>query len=264
LEFSDRFLYWSLVRVLVGWLVASGCYHPNAAGECVATCAHDIDCPDQLACGNDGLCRDQGAMDCRDRAGDAFPDVLVGDGAPVCFGGGTSVLQPAFCRTSFPLGLIVESFDTDDSCGTTGHEVFVQDGGTEVCIVYAVQITISGNAQITGSRPLVLAAARNITVSGGLSVATFRGGTRGAGASFSTCQALGGRQDMGAGGGGAPGGSFKGIGGNGATSATAMNTLASPPSRCPSSSAAVAPAAVAVRVQTARLAAAAIPAERST
>jgi hypothetical protein len=211
--------------------VLSACYRPAAIGECAAACAHDIDCPGELACGGDGLCRDRDALDCHDRPTiDASPDI-GGDIGPVCFGGdGISKLAPMFCASSVPPHIDVTSFNTDTGCSGPGFAMWGQNAGPPVCIVYAGTISVdSPSARITGSIPLVLASAGTITITGGLSVASSQQPqVDGAGASFTGCRISPGNADTSASGSGAPGGSFRGIGGAGGSSPSKVGVAAAP------------------------------------
>ena len=219
------------MRVLVGWLVLSACYRPSPVGECSATCARDSDCPNELACGLDGLCRDRAGIDCRDRPpGDAFPDVLVGNDAMVCFGGdGSSKLRATFCPTALPIGTKLHDFSTD-SCSEAGMIVVSQDPGSDVCLVVAETIAVTTAVHVTGTRPLVLAAVGDITISGGVDVSsTHPPSLAGAGASFAGCANTPGMDNADGGASGGAGGSFGGTGGGGGRSMTTVVTSPGPP-----------------------------------
>jgi hypothetical protein len=208
----------------------AACYRPSAVGECTATCVRDTECPGELACGTDGLCRDRGGIDCRDRPpGDAFPDVLVGNDAMVCFGGdGTSKLQATFCPTAFPVGAQLHDFSTD-VCSETGMIVLPQNPGSEVCLVYAEMIVASAAVHVTGTRPLVLASAGDIMISGGVDVSsTHPPSLAGAGASFEGCPNTPGMDNANGGASGGAGGSFGGTGGGGGRSTMTVNTSPGP------------------------------------
>jgi hypothetical protein len=83
------------------------------------------------------------------------------------------------------------------------------------CFVVGTNISVTG-VVVTGSRPLVLFASGNITVSGGIDAASHRDGTTGPGAASQLCSAFprGPKNDTSGAGGGA-GGTFRTKGGNG-------------------------------------------------
>jgi hypothetical protein len=132
---------------------------------------------------------------------DAPPDAVLG---PYCYGAGLVRI----CLQAVPANtrMLAGAVDTDTTCE------LVDQG---FCVITGDTITIpNGIARATGSRPLVLVAARTITVDGTLDVSSGVGGS-GAAANFAGCQlAMAGESDTGGGGGGA-GASFVGRGGNG-------------------------------------------------
>src|SRR5580765_1670945 len=62
-------------------VVVTGCYRPStAAGACHARCDPAIgDCPNQLTCGSDGVCRDPNSPTCPSEDG---PDGGASGGGP--------------------------------------------------------------------------------------------------------------------------------------------------------------------------------------
>lgn len=134
-----------------------------------------------------------------------------GDGSveDACYGTGIVQLclgEPASGATMLPDGTL----DTDSSplCATN-----VISGGTGACVVAGntVVLPTGGVLVATGSKPLIVVAHDSITISGTLSVASRREGSRGAGSSTGTCNAAAAPT----GGGGGAGGSFGGLGGDG-------------------------------------------------
>jgi hypothetical protein len=170
-----------------------------------------IACACSVACtfpsqGQDGavtIDADPGTVDDVDAAPPA-------DAAWPCVGAGVAVVcEPA------PSGALVLAdavFDTSSDPRCLGRVL----GGVEVCLVWAETITVTASVQVIGTRPLVLAAADELTtaVAARLDVSAY-GALPGAGGNSVACGTpTAGEDDLGGGGGGA-GGSFQGRGGDG-------------------------------------------------
>src|SRR5262249_51243281 len=153
----------------------------------------------------DGLCHHDG-VDCGSSDGGVFGGSA--DAGQICFGGGMSRLQPAICYTTLPLDLDLQGLNTDN-CDPLGR-VLLQQNGVEVCVVAAMTFTVATNpTQIRGTRPLVLAAAKSITINGAVTVASANGNSLpGAGSDPVACDPRNGVPATAGGGGGAAGGSF--------------------------------------------------------
>jgi len=97
------------------------------------------------------------------------------------------------------------------TCSTTS--------GIDACVIAGRSISVAAGttARVTGSRPLILIASQQITISGTLDAASHRGVSDGPAANAGPCSS-GRNPDIGVGGGGGWGGSFSTTGGNGGES----------------------------------------------
>lgn len=139
------------------------------------------------------LIRDGGPID--------TPDV---PGTDVCFG--TGLVRPCFASAPMnPVSLTAPiNTDTSPLCNADPRNA-------AWCVIPGTTIGVQGGVVATGARPLVLVATMTIGIQGTLEVASYRGGSIGAGANPVACNA--GTAPGTSGGGG--GGSFGGQGGNG-------------------------------------------------
>lgn len=124
---------------------------------------------------------------------------------------GTGIVQ--LCFDAPPMGATMlpgGTLDTDTSplCSTN-----VVSGATTACVIAGDTVSLAAGLTLaaTGSKPLIIVARNQITITGTLDVATHRFGPRGAGAAIGPCNAAGSPS----GGGGGAGGSFGGLGGDG-------------------------------------------------
>lgn len=143
--------------------------------------------------------------------------------------GSGALFTPCFATLPTMDVILVGSIDT----GTSNLcSVQKQSGGPDVCVVAGKTVTVQGNLRATGTRPLVLAAVTDLTVS---AMIDLTGGTPGAaGASTGDClgTAAGGDdgQSPGGGGGGALGApsASGGMGYAGATGGAGTGLIATP------------------------------------
>ncbi len=213
-------------------LALSACYAPKIVGGAPCDPSVSDSCPLGQTCepvAGGGVCS----------GGDApGPGVDAGDDASIdastgfCLGAN---LVGRVCTPVEPTAVV--RFDGQMTINTASlnagncTEIRAQQGGPSLCLILGATIEIATTATLRGigPNPLVLFAARTITVAGTLDVASHFGETIGglpvvgAGArNASDCNAIGidgkssdgGNQDANSGGGGA-GGSFGGNGGNG-------------------------------------------------
>lgn len=124
---------------------------------------------------------------------------------------GTGIVQ--LCFDAPPTGATMlpgGTLDTDASplCSTN-----VVSGVTDACVIAGDTVSLATGLTLaaTGSKPLIIVARNQITITGTLDVATHRLGLRGAGATMGACNAAGSPSN----GGGGAGGSFGGLGGDG-------------------------------------------------
>jgi hypothetical protein len=153
--------------------------------------------------------------------GDDMPmiDGSVIDGTTVNPGAEPTPCQPNFLNlcgqaaASMTLdspGVDSINTDTDPRCRT-----LAQTNGGPVCLVYVTSASISGQLIATGSRPLAIASASTITISGVIDVASRRADNKTGPAADGTCTfSATPEMDLGGAGGGA-GGSFGLVGGDG-------------------------------------------------
>jgi hypothetical protein len=178
------------------------------------------------ACGFSPTIANTNGIDARDAPDDvtAPPDmVMPGDH---CYGTGGLLVQCVGLteptNTIHLPGSMAVPFDTgvDGNC----TKIVTQAGdGRQLCVIVAGTIFVDGSFPAIGSRPLVLVAADQITVSNVLDVSSTWGGRSGAGNQSSLCTTPSeGGFDSGGGGGGA-GGSFSTKGGDGGTGDTNNN-----------------------------------------
>lgn len=162
-----------------------------------------------------------------DAAIDAPPDAFN----PRCFGGGAF----AVCLAMTPTGAQSLPGDVDTSqCTGTGFEIAMM-GTTSVC-VFAGDTVDVGDTNVTGSRPLVIAATGDITETGYVDASSASGRGDGPGANDPTCTATNAGPNSASGGGGGAGGSFgtqgaAGGGGGGALGGIAGAIAQAPVSR---------------------------------
>jgi hypothetical protein len=185
-------------------------------------------CPGNQECMGDNLCHAPGDPTCPPPDVDA--DVQLGDvalidlfdhsGPPYCFGSG--LFQFCSDALSTEVKTLASPINTDatSTCFATP-----MSGTTEVCVIYAGRITITGSVRATGSRPLVLVAVQLIDVQGTLDAGSRRIGGTGAGGNTGTCP---GPTNPGIEG-GASGGSFHGLGGTGGAAAAGTEGVAAMP-----------------------------------
>jgi hypothetical protein len=132
-----------------------------------------------------------------------------GDGAPACFG---TLAEVCLDRTSVAAWLaIAGSIDTstDARC-----KVIAQPQNTELCVIAADTLVITGDARVRGGRVLVLLATSTLSIEATLNGSSTRGGA--AGPAAGDCASLAGSEgSTTTGGGGGGGGSFGGPGGQG-------------------------------------------------
>jgi hypothetical protein len=158
-----------------------------------------------------------------------------GEPGAECFGHGLVTLCPKN-GVAGSITLADVNTDTDMRCENLG-----QPTGPEVCLIAAQDITVSSDANVTGSRPLVLAARTTITINATFDASSTKGHTPGAGSNETTCAAGPGANDQTNGGSGGAGGTFGGKGGNGgsggggslAGQATEVATLSGVRGGCP-------------------------------
>jgi hypothetical protein len=197
-------------------LLASACYHPASVAPCTATCDMDTPCPDGLTCNAGGQCANAGATCGPDGEIDAMPD------APPCPGTlvGKQLLQVCLAADVPSLRVLSGTIrtDTDSHCNE-----FVVNAKPGLCTIAGNQISVT-DVVANGTIPLVLAAKGTIQIMSsngtiaGLDVAS-RGPNAGAGGTPGDCDVS--TIDGNFNGSGA-GGSFQGMGGEGAA-AIVMN-----------------------------------------
>ena len=147
---------------------------------------------------------------------DAPPDVPPDAPDPKCFGSGIFYI----CSPTDPTG--AESLDNDNTIDTTtcnGSNRGIVNMGTpplSVCMVFADTITLGSGeiVEVSGTRPLVLAAVTSMTLSGSIDASSF-GAKLGPGANPSQCGTAGNGVGALNGGGGGAGGTFTTPGGAG-------------------------------------------------
>ena len=197
-------------------VAAAACYapHPQAGASCVdSPCPSGLECaPATRTCEVPG----SGGGDGRDAATEPPAD------ASACFGTGL-VRLCLDAAPSQPVTFGDATLDTDTSPACVGYD------GTGLCVVAGTDVAITGTLRATGSRPLVVVAARSITVLGGLDVASRRIGASmslGAGAAGPGTLCVTGGTPAQEGGG--PGGSFGGRGGDGGLGGGNASAAAAP------------------------------------
>lgn len=109
---------------------------------------------------------------------------------------------------------------------TCGHIIMPGNDRPELCVIYAESITINANVNVraVGTRPLMFASSKGISIAGTLSASSLRANGNnsevlGAGAESVDCDDGDSPESAAAGGGGGAGGSFSGKGGNGSIGA---------------------------------------------
>mgnify|MGYP003631763832 FL=1 len=107
-----------------------------------------------------------------------------------------------------------EVIDTDNDVRCRDLE---QEGGPQACLLWGSSVSVDSGVGITavGNRPLVVASATTISISGTVDASSQRGGQLGAGANFNECALASGPQRDVGGAGGAAGGSFAARAGDG-------------------------------------------------
>lgn len=137
------------------------------------------------------------------------------DGAAACVRGFLDLCTQAAPSTALDI-TNAQSINTGPSNTDPRCRTLTQPGGSDVCLIYATAVTITGNGSLTatGSRPLAIASSSTLTIDGALDVGS-HGPQRGPaadamGCTFATVPEL----DRG-GGAGAAGGSLTQPGGDG-------------------------------------------------
>lgn len=143
-------------------------------------------------------------------------DVLIDGGTP-CVAGFLDLCKQA--APSIPLDIAdAQSINTGPSNTDPRCHTLTQPGGSDVCLIYATAVTITGTGSLTatGSRPLAIASSSTLTIDGTIDVGS-HGPQRGPAVDAASCNfAKFPGVDLGGGGGGA-GGSFTLSGGDGGT-----------------------------------------------
>jgi hypothetical protein len=99
---------------------------------------------------------------------------------------GTGATQLCFPAPADPVTISgTLNTDTSTQCASTAP-VSGWTGGPDSCFIVGTDVTIAAT-QVTGSRPLVVVASGDITVTGDLDAASHRGGQSGPGATTQTC-----------------------------------------------------------------------------
>jgi hypothetical protein len=140
--------------------------------------------------------------------------------APMCIGSG----EYTVCFDALPTEVATYTgglnTNTDAACATNVH--WTSAAQPDVCFLVGADITLS-DITIFGTRPAVVAATGNLTVSGLVDASSHRGeaaATGGAGAGSPACNTPGAAQEDNTGGAGGAGGSYGTLGGNGGSSST--------------------------------------------
>ncbi|HEV7554236.1 MAG TPA: hypothetical protein VGO00_02210 [Kofleriaceae bacterium] len=213
-------LVWSAVSGLAG-CYGGGAFHCETNDQCSGAGMQGVCQPDSFCSFPDavcptgqrygtssgpssGQCVGGGPMDAPMEPLSTEPGI----DAQECFGDKTAVcIHPPPAQ---PLALPAV-IHTDTDCMMT----VPQTGGTDLCVFYGATITTPDDVRATGNRPLVLVASDSISVDHTIDVSSQQGGTPGAAANASQCNAPTAAKNGGGGGGGGAGGSFVGKGGNG-------------------------------------------------
>lgn len=154
---------------------------------------------------------------------DAPPDMFVAD-ARECFGSGAYVLCFAGMPPMGTLSLSGTLDTTSDARCVAMPQTWPAAGQPDACMLIARDLSVTGNLQVTGSRPLVLVG-ENVTISAVVDVASHRGAPVAPGGNASQCNAFAGTPVASTnGGGGGAGGSFMAKGGNGGRGQDATST----------------------------------------
>jgi hypothetical protein len=195
-------------------LGATACYHFNPDNPCAISCT--TTCPNGLTCGTDGLCHGAGGSCPAQDAG--IDGEMVGSGSN-CYGTGLIVV----CFSTPPTGEVPLSggIDTSPTAGDCPGSASQGSNEPELCVFAGSDIDITGQARITGTRPIVLVATGSITVGSGamLDAGSQRTGTlAGTGPDADDVVCDPGTLPVGSGGG--AGGSFQSRGGNGGNGPT--------------------------------------------
>jgi hypothetical protein len=218
-------------------LALSACYAPQIVSGAPCDPGVPNSCPVGQTCepaGSAGVCS-TGPLADAGGGGDAGVDAVIGGPPEFCLGAN---LLGRVCFPTMPTAVlrIAGTMTINTTSTNVGNcsEIRAQSGGPPLCIVAAetIEIASGGTLRGIGANPLVLFAARTISVAGTLDVASHFGETiggvpvLGAGTrNAAECNAIGvdgkpsdgGNQGFNGGGGGAGGsfGSLGGAGGNG-------------------------------------------------
>lgn len=154
----------------------------------------------------------------------------IGDNDSTCLGPDSTPFNVCFAAAPSNTVTINANLNTDSSPLCSGTAPLAGwTGQPDSCFVVGQTINVSGASAITGSRPLVLFATGNITISSSIDAASHRGGTTGPAANSSSCGTY---TDAPAasssGGGGGAGGTFRTIGGAGGQGNSAGGSGGSP------------------------------------
>ena len=137
------------------------CYRPAFEGPCQFSCTSDVQCPSDQTCGGNGICHLRDSAECTMLI-DAQVPMSDSSDASNCFGHTFF----SFCLGSpadGPIDLVTGTLDTDQD---TRCRTAPQQQGTDLCVIAAKTIAVSGHVTAIGSKPLVLLGVDSIWVTG--------------------------------------------------------------------------------------------------
>jgi len=139
----------------------------------------------------------------------------IGDNDSTCLGPDATPFSLCFATPSNTVTINAAlNTDTSPLCSAT-PPIAGWTGQPSSCFVVAQTINVSGASVVTGTRPLVLFASGNITVSASIDAASHRGGTTGPAANTGCGAYTDAPAASSTGGGGGAGGTFRTVGGDG-------------------------------------------------
>jgi hypothetical protein len=201
-----------LVRVvaLIPGLLTAGCYYSGSPIAMRCDPGNDRACPSGMTCSAQGVCESGDGTD----ASAGSDAGSTGSDADTCFGAAPFRICLAAAPT-MPLTISqLRTIDTADLANC----VDTVSGGNVGCVMAATTITVEATLRSTGPRPLVLIASDSISIKAGglIDVGSHRGVAPELGAGADPQDCVPGK--LANEGGGGAGGSFVGLGGNGAAS----------------------------------------------
>lgn len=196
-------------RTSLAWIALAACYRPHADRECAIACdfagaGAQAACPAGMACASPGFCIDEGSATACAPDGGVADD---GDGAlPFCYGTAPDVA----CFAAPPSGAVTLAGNIGtDTCDDGARQ---QVGGVTTCVIAGSAIHVTSNIIAIGSLRLMLVGTQSIMIDAGagIDLSAMQGG---AASTATVCAAS---VDAAATNGGGAGGSFLGLGGDGA------------------------------------------------